>query len=108
MIDNEDRVSEQVKLFEAEYRRALELSKSPDTLKWCIFPTGSREVEENVLRLMLSNMLENISGVYVMNMVDDVKILQILTLMRDEYNKRQKDTLNIASNPDYKLTLGVI
>ena len=99
-------IEEQMEAFRVNLEESLDLAKDPEALKWAIFSTGSKEVEEGVLDKMVDIFLPNVSGVFIFRPQD---ARHCVSLLKEATAKLEKELvkMSLANEDEYVMKFGV-
>lgn len=102
----DERVQTELVEFEKILREVLAVAKDPEAVRWCLFSTGTKELEETVLKQVVAAMLPNVQGVFVLNVKDTTDVEALLRRAADEYSRRLA-CARLQEGDKFKLALGV-
>lgn len=106
MENKEEFLQEQTDLFTENLRSALEIASSPEDVKWAIFSTGTRELEEAVLDNLVNAFLKNVEGVFIFRPENPEHCRTLLRGALSELDKKFFKT-SLAKSDEFVLKTGV-
>lgn len=105
-MERDEFIEEQTQAFRETLEQSLEAARDPDALRWAIFSTGSRELEEDVLDRLVDIFLPSISGVFVFRPHDANECLALLKEAVSQL-EAEKLKLSMAQEQEYVMKFGV-